>query len=272
MDIKEYISSGIIEAYVMGLASDEEVRILECVQKHSPEVTQAIFDAQQTLEDFASSQAIAPPAALKESIWAKLSEEEEPVVLTDKAIVEEAKTTPLYPSTSINSQKSNVKWYAVAASVLLVASIGLNVYFSNRQKEAETQLADLAKRNQNNALAYQNLKSKWDLVRNGTMNVVPLLGVEKHPDMKATVYFGKQSNEVYLALENLPKAPKDLQYQLWAIVDGKPVSLGVFNQDIATEVQKMTAVKSAQAFAITLEKKGGSPTPTMENMYVLGNV
>jgi anti-sigma-K factor RskA len=29
---------------------------------------------------------------------------------------------------------------------------------------------------------------------------------------------------------------------------------------------------NAQAFAITLENKGGSPVPTMENMYVMGGV
>lgn len=267
MDIKEYISSGIIEAYVMGLASEEEVRILECVQSHNAEVREAILEAQDTLGELASSQAIAPPAELKASIWGKLSEgkdlqygKEEPV------------SVPLYPSKATENNRANLKWFAIAASVLLVISISLNFYLNKNQKDTAAQLAALSSRHQHNELAYRNLKSRWDLVSSGKMKVIPLAGVEKHPDMKATVYFGQQSNEVYLALENLPKAPKDQQYQLWAIVEGKPVSLGVFDQDALTEVQKMTAVRSAQAFAITLEKRGGSETPTMENMYVMGKV
>ena len=38
----------------MGLASEEEVSILECVRKNNAEVEQAILEAQQTLEEFAT--------------------------------------------------------------------------------------------------------------------------------------------------------------------------------------------------------------------------
>jgi anti-sigma-K factor RskA len=34
----------------------------------------------------------------------------------------------------------------------------------------------------------------------------------------------------------------------------------------------MKSFGSAQAFAITLEKAGGSPTPTMDEMYVMAKV
>ena len=105
-----------------------------------------------------------------------------------------------------------------------------------------------------------------------TVKTVPLLGVEKHPDMKAMVYMEEKSKQVYLTLENMPVAPENQQYQLWAIVDGKPVSLGVYDQQAKEEMQKMAVINAAQAFAITLEKRGGSPTPTMENMYVMGKI
>lgn len=271
MDIKEYISSGTIEAYVMGLASEEEIRILDCIQSNNPEVKQAILDAQNTLEDFASQQAIAPPPALKSAIWAKISEENQENNEIEESVAEPV-TTPLYPSQSIDNNKAPLKWFAIAATILLVASISLNLYFNNTQNSIKDQLATLTTAQKNNELAYQDLKSKWDLVNRPTVKTIPLLGVEKHPDMKAVVYFEQNSNDVYLALENLPVAPQDQQYQLWAIVDGKPVSLGVFDQNAAASVQKMTAVTSAQAFAITLEKRGGVASPTMENMYVMGKV
>lgn len=37
-------------------------------------------------------------------------------------------------------------------------------------------------------------------------------------------------------------------------------------------MEEMKAVKNAQAFAITLENEGGSPTPTMEEMFVMGTI
>lgn len=270
MDIKAYISSGIVEAYVMGTASEEEVRIFECVQKHSPEVRQAVLDAQSTLEDFVTSQAIAPPAELKSVIWAKVKQEaDEPSDVKDTAA---AVTVPLYPSQVVEHNNSRLKWLTIAAAVLLVASISLNFYLNGRQNRIKGELAALQASKTKDDLNYSNLKSRWDMVNNPAMKSIHLLGVEKHPDMRAVVYFDQTSKQVYLALENLPKTSKDHQYQLWAIVDGKPVSLGVYDQDAGTAVQKMTAVKTAQAFAITLEKRGGSPSPTLEQMYVMGKV
>lgn len=275
MDIKEYIASGIIEAYVMGLASEEEVRILECVQKNSPEVRQAILEAQSTLEDFASQQAIAPPAELKSTIWAKISEEggqkSQPAAITPQQ-EEEVASVPLYPPQNTLSPNKSFNWFAVAASILLVASVAFNFYLRSNQKATQEQLASLITEQKNNNTAYQNLKSRWDMANNPAVKTVPLLGVEKHPDMKAMVYMEEKSNQVYLTLENMPVAPENQQYQLWAIVDGQPVSLGVYDQQAKEQMQKMAVVNAAQAFAITLEKRGGSPTPTLENMYVMGKI
>ena len=76
-------------------------------------------------------------------------------------------------------------------------------------------------------------------------------------------------------VNNLPQAAPEKQYQLWAIVDGKPVDAGMVEESADASgklLLKMHNIPEAQAFAITLEKKGGSPTPTMEAMFVVGKV
>ena len=99
---------------------------------------------------------------------------------------------------------------------------------------------------------------------------IELKGVEKHPNMLAEVYWN-ESKQVFLNPKNLPAAPSGKQYQLWAIVDGKPVDLGMYDANKET-IQQMKVVEKPQAFAITLEKEGGNPTPTMEEMYVMGTI
>ncbi len=80
------------------------------------------------------------------------------------------------------------------------------------------------------------------------------------PGLLATVYWNPKSQEVLLTVHNLPAPAADQQYQLWSIVNGKPVDAGVFDMDkAAAGFQKMKAVPGAQMFAVTLEKKGGSP-------------
>lgn len=69
----------------------------------------------------------------------------------------------------------------------------------------------------------------------------------------------------------LPREPDDKDYQLWMIRDGKPVSAGVFHVDRAPdslgEVYRLdriapTEPRPRDAFAITVEPKGGVPKPT----------
>jgi anti-sigma-K factor RskA len=106
------------------------------------------------------------------------------------------------------------------------------------------------------------------------MAIVKMTGVATSPDPSsiATVYWNMDSKTVYLFVNQLPKPVVDKQYQLWAIVDGKPVDAGVFDLEEGVSFVKLKTIPKAEAFAITLEKKGGSLSPTMSAMYVMGKV
>ncbi len=92
------------------------------------------------------------------------------------------------------------------------------------------------------------------------------------PSSLATVFWNTESKAVYLLVNQLPKPATGKQYQLWAIADGKPVDAGIFELGEGITFIKLKTIAKAEAFAITLEKKGGSETPTMDAMYVMGKV
>ena len=76
-----------------------------------------------------------------------------------------------------------------------------------------------------------------------------------------------------MASMKMPANDAEHQYQLWALVDGKPVDLGVFDMNADDDgMVRMKAIENAQAFAVTLERRGGSSVPTMEQMMVLGTI
>ncbi|CAM3414241.1 anti-sigma factor domain-containing protein [Elizabethkingia occulta] len=270
MNTKEYISSGIIESYILGLASPEEAGILECVMKNNAEVKAAFEEAQKTLEDLATVQAMTPPDDLKSKIWAKIQKEEvteapisevaEPVI--NLKIEEKGKTAEVKKS-------NNWKNFAIAASVLFLVSIAGNMYWINQQSETKKEIAKLTTVNTSQDLALQKMNEKWQMLSGSNMQIITLKGVEKHPESKATVFWDQKTKEVYLNAESLPKAPKGMQYQLWAIADGKPVNAGMYTEEKDSKIA-LSKIPKAQAFAITLEKENGSEVPTMENMYVMG--
>lgn len=274
MDSKEYISSGILESYILGFASPEEAGILECVMKNNAEVKAAYEEAQKTFELLATAQAMTPPTDLKAKIWDKIQLEQE--VVEEKPVIPINNVEPKLETQQIGQEirvEKNKSWksFAVAASVLFLVSVGANLYWMTSQNEMKNELAILKSEKQSQYLAMQNLEQKLKITSNPNMLKIVLAGVEKHPESNAVVYWDKTSKDVYLTANSLPKAPEGMQYQLWAIADGKPVSAGMYTDEKDAKIA-LANIPNAQAFAITLEKEGGSEIPTMENMYVMGGV
>lgn len=270
MNVQEYILSGIIESYVLGLASPEERTEFERMCAAHSEVRKARDEFEQTLEKRLQEQAITPPAHLKSKIFAELEVENDH---------RPAKTLAL--SERPEMKAGWLRYMAAASVILLIGSTILNFYFFSQYKKYVSKYDELIASQTQMAAATQAMQKKledyesaMDLIRNPAMAVVKMPSVPTSPNATSltTVYWNTNTKDVYLMVNNLPKPQLDKQYQLWAIVDGKPVDAGVFDINEGISLVKMKNIPAAQAFAITLEKRGGSPTPTMEAMYVMGKV
>ncbi len=283
MDIEAYISSAIIESYVLGLASEEEVSILNCIRKNNSAVDEAVIEAEKMLENLAEIQAVAMPISLKEKIWARLEDENlvgkndaadlPPTVITSSD--EYDTSLPNSSTEEQTAQMASLRSYgwAIAASVLLALSACANLFFYQQQQQDRQMLAQTNTQLNSEQTALAVLQDKWALIQNPAIKTISLKGVETKPDLHALVYWDQQSKAVYLSLEHMPVPPKGKQYQLWAMVDGQPVSAGVFPVAASNQMaSKMLDVAKAQAFAITLEDEGGKPSPTLTELCVMGNI
>lgn len=263
MNTQDIISSGIIESYVLGTASPEEAAMLDCMQKSFPEIKAAVLEAQQSVEQLAAHLAVTPSAGLKEKIWSRLEAE---TSLGAGMPVEE----PVMPR--MQARKSTAwKGWAMAASVLLVLSIAGNIYYNQDNAHKERELAAITAQQKEQDLKITATESRLAMLSQPEMKVVRLKGAEQHAAAHAVVFWNEQTKQVYLDAAALPKAPDGKQYQLWAMVDGKPVDAGLYTagQDIN---KVLSTIPKAEAFAITLENAGGSPVPTLSQLYVIGTV
>lgn len=274
MDASRFISSGLIEAYVSGLATSNEIQELERGMTQYPEVAAAVNDCQLDMEQYVTLQAKIPPADLKQRIFHIIVNEEaarESGTFTGEAETEEFPETKVYVS-------SSWRWIAVAAILLLLGSLLLNYVFFGQINDYKGRYESLI--STHNAMASESnlyktrieeMAHSMDLVKDPSMKTVKMPGTKPFPSALATIYWNQQSKEVFVMVNNLPQPAADKQYQLWAIVGGKPVDMGVFEMGNHHELlQKMKSIDTAEMFAITLEKKGGSPVPTLDQMYVAG--
>ncbi len=107
---------------------------------------------------------------------------------------------------------------------------------------------------------------------------IALLGslIKDRPKAVAVSVWNQSSQDGVLVVENLPALPKGKDYQLWVIdpQSGAPISAGVFKVDqkgsVRTSIKPNRPVIEAGKFAVTVEKEGGAPAPTMSTMVVIG--
>jgi len=109
------------------------------------------------------------------------------------------------------------------------------------------------------------MKGEIDWVKNPNSTPVSLKGQPAAPDASAKIFWMKNTGEVMVDASSLPDAPPGKQYQFWGIVDGVPVDGGLIitnDKGKKFRMQPMKAFGRAEAFAISLEKEGGSKAPT----------
>jgi anti-sigma-K factor RskA len=269
VDTKAYIASGIIESYVLGLSTAEEAAELEKLCTLHADIRKAVDEFAAIMEAQAFHNAIAPPPMVKEKVM--------------HAIAEEGNEVPVIPLNEHKEQsfqlkpKAGWKYLAAASIILLVASTTLNFYFYNNYKSADNKYqALLTERNSlqaNNNFIKARLNGFEESIRimqNPEVQKIDLPGVKGHENYLAAVYWDSKTKDVYFLPTKMDALPSDKQYQLWAIVDGKPVSAGLVED--CNGLCKMTNVPNAQMFAVTVENKGGSATPNLEAMVVAAPV
>ncbi|NNC94749.1 MAG: anti-sigma factor [Chitinophagales bacterium] len=278
MDLGIYISSGVLENYVLGSVSDQERREVECLSSIYPEIKEELIRLQQTMEGFAMANALEPPPGLKASILEAIDGVEQETGREDEN--KELKVIHRAPEATGRSIPAYWRTAAAASIILLIGAIFLWQSTIGELNNTRTQLSDLtnSKQNLENRIAElesENEESEYlnTLLADNATKRVAMPGTDNSPESFVSVFWNTESEEVFLKVTDLPVPTEDKQYQLWAIVEGQPQDMGVFELDLASEsLQAMPyKVKNADAFAITLEPKGGSESPTLSAMYVLGN-
>jgi len=279
VDIHAYIQSGIIESYVLGLASTEEVVEVEELRNRYEEVEQAINEVSISIEDHSFKNAIAPPTELKGKIMAAIKEEEEQKVQFIPSILTNHGSSLSKETSSTGNVESIRPWQmaATASIILFICSAALNYYlynkYSDKNKAYHTLVTERNTLQANNQL-YQTSMKQWQSA--AEMMTDPLMAKVELKSVKGSkevihVLWNTISKDVFVMSSKLPHPGAGKQYQLWALVDGKPVDAGVLDPNCYS-VCKMKNILKAQAFAITLEKEGGSPTPDLQALYVMGKV
>ena len=150
--INEYIESGILESFVMGSASDNEVRELLKLKEQHPQIQEALYELEIGFEDMAKNMAI-PPSA---NTWTRIETEINEVIKrshVEALSIERGGHSGRSGGRrkgnliDIESTTSHIRvhklWRWVLGFIFLLAKIflvlALYFYFANRSSEQQIQ-------------------------------------------------------------------------------------------------------------------------------------
>lgn len=268
MNPNDYIATGKLELYVLGkLDREDELEVERMAREHS-EIRAEIDKIEVALEQYAQLHAVPPPAGTLDDILERVRQD------TD------AGATPAEPQVVPGGGRSFTPlWILIAASAALLAG-----WFWNQQQTATEELdnlqldyATLAEDCNEQAEIMNLMADQIDFLRSPASRQIILNSANEDlaPGALAAVFYNPESRQSYFTPSALPPAPAGRQYQLWAIVPDidDPVDMGVLTFDEnSTALIEVPFIDNPAAFAITLEPEGGSASPTMDQMYVIGNV
>lgn len=261
MDSREYIESGILELYVYGLLDENQNREIHQMSKNHKEVEAEIVAIEKSI--LALSTSFSPFLSVQnfEKIKAELE-------------IKYSKTAQLKPRRMPNY----IGWAAAAVLLLFIG------YQYNQQSAIKNEVVTLENTNKelNEAVATseneaQQTKEALTVIRDTKNTIVSLAGQAVSPTSFAKVYWNKEKQTVYIDASGLPEPPEGKEYQVWSLKlkpSLTPTSIGLLSDFTknSSKLFEVSGTADAEAFGITLEPKGGSKSPTMEQLYTLGAV
>ena len=265
MDIKKYIESGVLENYVLGLASEEERREVEMYATGYPEIKAELEAVEVAMEKYAQLQGIEAPPGMQAKINSQID--------------------ALQKGKPRDSGKNDSSTFGGWGMMLLLGGMLLATgwwAFSTNQKaaEQEVQISNLSTEFETfktdcdlTSKENEALKNKIRILQDPDNQVIKLeSGQAKYPDVLASVFFNKATQKSYLRANALPDIPSDRVLQLWAIVDGKPTDMGLVEVSAnSDDLIEIPYIENAAAFAITVET-GRNEAPNLDELVVIGNV
>lgn len=259
MTSKEYIESGILELYVSGnLTAEEMNEVMEMASIH-PIIKREIEKIEASLIHLSAG--VSPRLSGKNY----------------ETIKNQVLGKPVVDFTSRYKKVAFVGW---AATILFVAGFVYQLQQSktNFKQLEQTKASEMVLKTEVNTLnlKIETTESVLAILRDKNNQAIKLGGQSVSPNSYAQVYWNKVTQAVYVDAAGLPEPPEGMVYQVWSLKLNPltPTSIGLMN-DFKTQESKIFKVQNAEgaeAFGITLEPEGGSPTPNLEQLYALGTV
>ena len=249
--ILNFLSSGLLDKYVIGATTDiESKQVEEYINKYS-EIEEEYNLLQEQLELAAKSNAVKPPINI---LTAVLNE------LDDKPVI--ALHEP---------RKRSKSWYSVAASIVALVFAGSSYMLYNQNQELVDENNTIAEEifdlrndiNENNS-KLDNVLLQFNKLNNPETEKYVLRGNDRAKDLKTVAYINSIDKSSLIDVVSLPKLSDQQTYKMWANLQDRRINLGTLDASNG-KLKSVPYIEDALSLSITIEPRGVNKGGTSEN-------
>ncbi|KIA94229.1 hypothetical protein OC25_09845 [Pedobacter kyungheensis] len=154
MEIKRIIESGLMETYVMGIATEEEVQQVLLLKKEYPEFKDALENLEMDMEVLAQGMAIMPPPGTLEKIETEINEIQRRSQVVQKIVVpntgsengrSDKEEKYIEVEAESNQMRVNKAWKWIFIAVFILGKVFLAgaIYFYLENRQAREEVKEL---------------------------------------------------------------------------------------------------------------------------------
>lgn len=255
MTINEIRESGLLELYVLGALDGTELTQVEQALISFPELSADLNTIERTLQTYATANAVSPSPGLKNKI------------------LEEARKNKLNNNNSTNNHSGGNRNYDFLKGLLALLSL-LSIFFAYSWYNSYQSLKQMEESNQRDMEVCDSIReastkqyARYQDLTNPNNRIIQNAEIEKYPETEIYLYHNSTDKKNYIQLASLPPIDNNTQsYQLWSIIGNNPPQpLDVFQSD-GENVFAVQHIDDTQVYAITIERKGGVQSPTLDDL------
>ena len=263
MNKDQFLTSGLLEQYALGITSEEESALVEQYLSTSPEVRSEYTSMRKALDQYAKQYAIQPPEVLRDRVM--------------EAVDHQHGRSQDYNEPLPSGSKGGLSQFGWSRLLTYPAILlmGVGLFLLDRKADglqqelsAQTILLDACQEEKANLESSSTL---FAFLKHGQTQQVSIKGTQLSPKMRLIAYWNEATSKAYLNPVNLPAPPKGKQYQIWADVNGKMISVGLLNRKLPLDqLATISFIEKAESLNLTLEPEGGSEEPTVSLLVANG--
>ncbi|UOB18135.1 anti-sigma factor [Abyssalbus ytuae] len=247
-DLKTFLESDLLERYLAGTISAEDLHKVEYFIDEYPLVKDQFSVMEENLETYAKSYAVPAPEDVKQNVL---------------KYIQKDKNIPV----------RKIRWqYAAAASfaalLFALSSIYLwkqNVFLINENKFVAYKIKTLQDDMVETNSRLEDFKNQLTVLNKAETKKYVIKGNQRAKNLKTVAYINPEDKLSALNIVSLPELPEGQVFQMWANVDGELVSLGVLEKQEQKKLVSIPYKENALSYNITIERAGGNEIATIEN-------